>query len=508
MDLIGCVDTLTETCISGWAADPSDFDRQVSVDVLVNALLVSTIRAGGFRDDLRQAGIGDGCKSFQFDPSPYLKPGRNDIELRHAGTDLPVERGRGRLIGPCRGGSADRADCFIAALQASYQFNPLHHICEIAPGSGPLQEAILEGQLPFRKFTSVESSSAATVCLPEKADVIVSSAFPYSVGALKNLVEHNTKRPGYLAIGLTDSGDAAAAEIRGAIEECDANARVSFESGLFVFAELGTGAVEGAGPLPVLAHIHVPKCAGTAFRVLLERYFGPRHMRLYIDDTYFVYSEDALRNCLLRDPPPCAFSSHHVRTFPRRLAGREMLYLTFLRDPVQQFVSYMTHIQKHYAGITSPTLLEAVPPDAPRLTLREFARWLVTQDRDIPFRENHNVNFFARHSAPPGADRLEAAKVALSGFFFVGISDRMDESMGKLRSLAQAAGLDFPPDPVPMMNTSGEFRDDLSWIDPADEVGAMLLRSVEQDRRLYEWAAARLAGQSPKNRLELSVGLA
>jgi hypothetical protein len=59
-----------------------------------------------------------------------------------------------------------------------------------------------------------------------------------------------------------------------------------------------------------------------------------------------------------------------------------------------------------------------------------------------------------------------------------------------------------------MMNTSGEFRDDLSWIDPADEVGAMLLRSVEQDRRLYEWAAARLAGQSPKNRLELSVGLA
>jgi hypothetical protein len=223
-----------------------------------------------------------------------------------------------------------------------------------------------------------------------------------------------------------------------------------------------------------------------------------------------VYSEEALRNCLLRDPPPCAFSSHHVRTFPRWLTGREMLYLTFLRDPVQQFVSYMTHIQKHYAGITSPTLLEAVPPDAPRLTLREFARWLLTQDRDIPFRENHNVNFFARHSAAPGADRLEAAKVALSGFFFVGISDRMDESMGKLRALTQAAGLDFPVDPVPVVNTSSEFRDDLSWIDPADEVGSMLLRSVEQDRQLYDWAVARLdePDQSPKNRLELSVGLA
>lgn len=509
MSLIGCVDTLTETCISGWAADPSDFARQVFVDILVNALLVATIPAVGFRNDLQRAGIGDGCKSFQFDPGPYLRPGRNHVEVRHAGTDLPVDRGQGRLIG---GGTTGWGDSFIAALQARYRFHPSHHICEIAPGAGRLRQAILELQLPFRKFTSVESSSAASLRLPEKADLIVSSAFPYAGGALKNLVEHNTNRPGYLAIEWA-GGDDAAAEIRRAIEECHGAARVSSESGLFVFAELGTGpadGAEGAESVPVLAHIHVPKCAGTAFRVLLERYFGARHMRLYIDDTYFVYSQDALRNCLLHDPPPRAFSSHHVRTFPRWLAGREMLYVTFLRDPVQQFVSYMTHIQKHYSGITSQTLLAAVPPDAPRLTLREFARWLLTQDRDIPFRENHNVNFFARHSAPPGVDRLEAAKIALSGFFFVGISDRMDESMSKLRALAQAAGLDFPADPVPIENTSGEFRDDLSWIDPADEVGSMLLRSVGQDRQLYDWAVARLdkPNQSPRNRLELSVGRA
>jgi hypothetical protein len=58
-----------------------------------------------------------------------------------------------------------------------------------------------------------------------------------------------------------------------------------------------------------------------------------------------------------------------------------------------------------------------------------------------------------------------------------------------------------------MVNTSSEFRDNLSWIDPADEVGSLLLRSVEQDRQLYDWAVARL-DQSPKNRLELSVGFA
>jgi len=170
-----------------------------------------------------------------------------------------------------------------------------------------------------------------------------------------------------------------------------------------------------------------------------------------------------------------------------------MLYVTFLRDPIQQFVSYMTHIKKHYSRITSESLLAAVPPDAPQLTLREFARWLLTQDRDIPFRENHNVNFFARHSAPAAADRLQAAKAALDRFFFVGITERMEESMCKLRALVRAAGLDFPPGPIPVENTSAEYRDDLSWITPDDEVGSLLLRSVEKDRQLYDWAVARVS---------------
>jgi hypothetical protein len=235
----------------------------------------------------------------------------------------------------------------------------------------------------------------------------------------------------------------------------------------------------------------VPKCAGTSFRVLLETYFGPRHLGLYVNDTYFVYADEAIRSYLLHGPELRGFSSHHVRRFPHWLAGREMLYVTFLRDPIQQFVSYMTHVKKHYAEITSASLLAAVPPDAPQLTLREFARWLLTQERDIPFRENHNVNFFARHSAPAAPDRLEAAKAALEGFFFVGITERMEESVNKLRALAQAAGLDFPPGSLPVENTSADFRDDLGWIHPGDEVGSMLLRSVEKDRQLYDWVAAR-----------------
>ena len=69
MSWIGCVDTLSDAVISGWAADDAAFDRQVRVDVVVNSRLVATLPCVGFREDLRAAGIGDGCKGFQFDPA-------------------------------------------------------------------------------------------------------------------------------------------------------------------------------------------------------------------------------------------------------------------------------------------------------------------------------------------------------------------------------------------------------------------------------------------------------
>jgi hypothetical protein len=244
----------------------------------------------------------------------------------------------------------------------------------------------------------------------------------------------------------------------------------------------------------VIAHIHVPKCAGTSFRILLERHFGQAHRNLYINDTYFVYGEAELSRCLCEPPAVRSFSSHHVRAFPERIDGRTMLYVTFLRDPAEQFVSYMTHARKHYATITSRSLLEALPPNAPALGLREFARWLLSNDRDIPFRENHNVNFFSRHSSSGETNRLAAAKAALERFYFVGVTERMEESVRRLQAKARMAGVEFPMDAVGLENTSREYRDDLTWIDPADEVGAMLLRSVTEDRQLYEWVVQRMDG--------------
>ncbi|MGC9947965.1 MAG: sulfotransferase family 2 domain-containing protein [Bryobacteraceae bacterium] len=499
MSLIGCVDTLWDTRISGWAADDADRAKAVQVDVAVNSQVVATVPCATFREDLLAAGIGDGCKAFYFDPTAHLKPGRNNLEVYYAGSRLVVPRGRAHWVRRRAGGISEWEASFLAALEAHYEFNPEHHVCGIGEGAAELEQVLVKAGAPFRKFTSMKvPADFAAVRLAEKADLVISWAWPKpapeGVRVLERLALHHMNKPGFLAIGFADTPEAVG-QIRQALRECGAR-EAKLESVLpalggvhriFVFAE-----TRGTEATPVLAHIHVPKCAGTSFRALLERYFGPGHLTLYVDDTYFVYGDEALRSYLVQDPTIQGFSSHHVRMFPHWLAGREMLYVTFLRDPIQQFVSYMTHIKKHYAGITSQSLLEAVPPDAPRLTLREFARWLLTQDRDIPFRENHNVNFFARHSSPMAVDRLEAAKSALERFFFVGITERMEESIAKLRKLVRTVGLDFPPDPVLIENTSSEFRDDVSWINPDDEVGLLLLRSVEKDRQLYEWAAARL----------------
>lgn len=503
MSLIGCIDTLTDTCLTGWAADDADSGKPVQVDVVINSALVATVPCDQFRQDLLAAGIGDGRKSFSFDPSAHLRVGRNSLEVRYSGTDRVVRKGRGCWVRR-RGGISESQAALLAALEAYHEFKPEDHVCGIGEGAAELERVFIEAGMAFRKFTSLEApGDGPAMRLEEKADVVVAWAWSEPplevVRTLKQFARDYARQPGVMAIGFAD-GREAGGQIRQAFQECGAP-DINLESiaaaqggrqWAFAFTEAGSDGTRGAAAPPVLAHIHVPKCAGTSLRVLLETHRGPRHLGLYVNDSYFVYGEETLRSYLLQDSEMQGFSSHHVRSFPRWLAGREMLYVTFLREPIQQFVSYMTHIKKHYASITAKTLLEAVPPDAPEVTLREFARWLLTADRDVPFRENHNVNFFSRHSGREAGDRLAAAKATLGEFFFVGITERMEESMSKLKALTRDAGLEFPPDPIPVENTSADYRDDLAWIEPEDEVGSLLLQSVEEDRRLYDWAAARL----------------
>jgi len=257
---------------------------------------------------------------------------------------------------------------------------------------------------------------------------------------------------------------------------------------------------------PVLVFIHMPKTGGMSILHWLNT-AGASHLNLYENNTHFVYSEDALARTLFQSPGVKFLSSHFILTFPPYLAGRRMLYFILLRDPVQQFISYVTFIKKTFPTITDPNLLRCLPPDPCSLSSREFAHWLLSQDReDIPFRENYTVNRLARQTylsllAPAAsfdgaayrAGRLTLAKAVLNQCMAVGLTEQMDQSVDRLRKIAASQGVDLPPGPVGSDNRSGELRDDLSWIHPSDEVGAMLLHSLEEDRQLYQWTADRFA---------------
>ena len=273
MNLSGCVDVFKETEISGWAADLANQISQVFVEILVNSIPIASIRGCLFRPDLLAAGIGDGRKGFHFDPSPYLNPGRNTVEVRYAGTATGLPGGKGRLSGDHHGipngldqpelqslvalsqerwkgdeadplltwGEIFSGDSFVDALLKHYQFSLDHSICEIGPGYGRLLKTILERRLPFRRYIGVELSpervrrlngrfgseritfvtaDVATVRLSPVCDLIFSSStfehlFPDCTSALQNLVEHNLDDRGKLAIDFIQVDEAMHHEDQG-----------------------------------------------------------------------------------------------------------------------------------------------------------------------------------------------------------------------------------------------------------------------------------------------------
>lgn len=85
----GSLDATSMVEIAGWAWDLNNPARVVDVEIMCDGELLATVGATGPRDDLAEAGKGDGRHAFRLATPPYLKDGRpHRVSARVGGTDF------------------------------------------------------------------------------------------------------------------------------------------------------------------------------------------------------------------------------------------------------------------------------------------------------------------------------------------------------------------------------------------------------------------------------------
>jgi len=84
--LVGTIDAYHDGQLVGWAWDPDDRGRRVAIDVLVNGHIHARFTADALRQDLADAGIGDGRYAFFLPLCDIVRDGTEKVDLRFAET--------------------------------------------------------------------------------------------------------------------------------------------------------------------------------------------------------------------------------------------------------------------------------------------------------------------------------------------------------------------------------------------------------------------------------------
>lgn len=95
----GLVEFVPPARLTGWAWTPADPERRPRLEILAGGRLVAAIAAEKPRQDLAQAGIGDGRYGFEVDLSRILRRGPHELVVRPAGAAEPLAGGR-LTVGP------------------------------------------------------------------------------------------------------------------------------------------------------------------------------------------------------------------------------------------------------------------------------------------------------------------------------------------------------------------------------------------------------------------------
>lgn len=87
----GRLDATTMAEIAGWVWDRKNPGHVLDVEIMCDGELLATVGATGLRDDLRDAGKGDGNHAFRLATPTYLKDSRpHEISVHVVGTDFKL----------------------------------------------------------------------------------------------------------------------------------------------------------------------------------------------------------------------------------------------------------------------------------------------------------------------------------------------------------------------------------------------------------------------------------
>ena len=222
--------------------------------------------------------------------------------------------------------------------------------------------------------------------------------------------------------------------------------------------------------LSPLIFLHIPKAGGTTFNDILKREyrFKTIHSLKYNDVADFknLPPEKHRKIRLLKGHFP--FGIHSCFENPH--------YVTFLRNPVNRFISYYNYLLKtprHY-------LYEKVA--IANMSMLEFVQSDLTVEID-----NCQLRYLTGTSKPINTltnSLLEEAKNNLSSYFEIGITERFDESI-----ITIVNNLEWKTKPYYVQKNKARTTKK-EVVDPA--IIKIISERNRLDIKLYHWATAQL----------------
>jgi hypothetical protein len=127
----------------------------------------------------------------------------------------------------------------------------------------------------------------------------------------------------------------------------------------------------------IVVFAHIPKTAGSTLSNIMRRQFRPEEVLSYEDSLWSVQIRElpdlvtaGLKgiNCVIGHTP---FGLHET-------VGREVKYVTFLRDPLELTLSYYSYVKERLASTRTPPKLpqNAFFADVPRMSVDEWVRFM------------------------------------------------------------------------------------------------------------------------------------